>query len=124
MPVITRSQTKQFTKYTNKNINKMKKNNFLYYLLTEPLKIVSGVNKDAAKMENESCEDYIRRRGLPPIGWNKYNKNNPWSVSDQKEELSFLGNGYKTKEEQYKVLTYRWSEYDKREAKYKPYFAC
>jgi hypothetical protein len=98
------SQTKMFSA-------PVEKKETLYYLLTEPLVVVSGVDKDTPRMESESFEDYIKRRGLPPINGKLFDKNDKWSVSDQRYQLSCIN--HKSKEGQFEYLAQRWDEYDR-----------
>jgi len=89
----------------------VEKKETLHYLLTEPLLEVRGLDKDAPRIKGESCEDYIRRRGLPPINGKLFDRNSKQSVSDQHYELICIA-GVKSKENQFKYLADRWTIYD------------
>jgi len=89
----------------------VEKKESLHYLLTEPLLEVRGLDKDAPRIKGESCEDYIRRRGLPPINGKLFDRNSKQSVSDQHYELICIA-GVKSKENQFKYLADRWASYD------------
>lgn len=89
----------------------VEKKETLHYLLTEPLLEVRGLDKDAPRIKGESCEDYIRRRGLPPINGKLFDRNSKQSVSDQYYELICIA-GVKSKENQFKYLADRWTIYD------------
>ena len=89
----------------------VEKKETLHYLLTEPLLEVRGLDKDAPRIKGESCEDYIRRRGLPPINGKLFDRNSKQSVSDQHYELICIA-CVKSKEKQFKCLADRWASYD------------
>jgi hypothetical protein len=105
MPVATRSQN------TKMSSSPKEENKSLHYLLTEPLVEVTGVDKDAPRMEGESCEDYIRRRGLPPIGGRVFDKNNAESFNFHKKYLDHIAY-HLSKEVQYQYLVNNWDNYD------------
>ena len=86
-------------------------NESLHYLLTAPLVKVIGVDKDAPRMKGESCEDYIRRRGLPPIGGKLFDKNDEESVNLHKKYLDNIAY-HLSKEVQYQYLENNWISYD------------
>ena len=105
MPVATRSQN------TKMCSSPVETNESLHYLLTTPLVKVIGVDKDAPMMEGESCEDYIRRRGLAPINGKLFDKNNEESFNLHKKSLDRIA-CYLSKEDQYQYLVERWVCYD------------
>ena len=105
MPVATRSQN------TKMCSSPVEINESLHYLLTTPLVKVIGVDKDAPRMEGESCEDYIRRRGLPPIGGKLFDKNDEESVNLHKKYLDNIAY-HLSNEVQYQYLENNWISYD------------
>jgi ankyrin repeat protein len=104
MPVATRSQS------TKMCSSPVETNKTLHYLLTTPLVKVMGVDKDALRMEGESCEDYIRRRGLPPINGRIFDKNNEESFNLHKKYLDYIAS--LPTELQYQYLDNNWISYD------------
>ena len=111
MPVVTRSQTKKLNALSHKVEERVKKNEPLYYLLTEPL--VNSVDKDAPRKEDESYEDYIKRRGLPPLNRIPFDNKNESELMNYRCELMHLYAVKDTREKQFEYLTYRWDEYDR-----------
>jgi hypothetical protein len=85
-------------------------NESLHYLLTAPLVKVIGVDKDAPRMEGESCEDFIRRRGLPPINGKLFDKNDEKSFNLHKKYLDYIAR--LPTELQYQYLANNWFNYD------------
>jgi hypothetical protein len=104
MPVATRSQN------TKMCSSPVEINESLHYLLTAPLVKVIGVDKDAPRMKGESCEEFIRRRGLPPIGGKLFDKNDEESVNLHKKYLDYIAR--LPTELQYQYLENNWISYD------------